>query len=100
MHAMKLVDLATEGLDYQVYSTYCVAPGGGIYWWRCRCDFMKGAPCPPVGPPTCPKPPAMAPYNINHCHYYNATAVLAPPATALVHGDIALESLASNENLE
>ena len=36
---------------------YCVAPGGGINYWRCRCDFRKGAPCPPPGPPTCPAPP-------------------------------------------
>ncbi|KAL6971706.1 hypothetical protein U1Q18_031388, partial [Sarracenia purpurea var. burkii] len=44
---------------------YCVPPGGGIPYLRCRCDFQKGAPCPPVGPPACPKPPALAPRNDN-----------------------------------
>ncbi|CAI9114810.1 OLC1v1015616C1 [Oldenlandia corymbosa var. corymbosa] len=34
----------------------CVAPGGGILFYRCRCEFKNGAPCPPVGPPTCPAP--------------------------------------------
>ncbi|KAL3507868.1 hypothetical protein ACH5RR_033250 [Cinchona calisaya] len=38
---------------------FCVAPGGGINYWRCRCTFEKGAPCPPVGPPTCPAPPLL-----------------------------------------
>ncbi|KAL8121763.1 hypothetical protein AgCh_018491 [Apium graveolens] len=38
----------------------CIAPGAGIYWWICRCDFENGAPCPPpVGGPKCPDPPAI-----------------------------------------
>ncbi|XP_052191153.1 uncharacterized protein LOC127800534 [Diospyros lotus] len=46
---------------------HCVAPEGGSLFWRCRCDFKNGAPCPPVGPPPCPKPPALAlsPGNFN-----------------------------------
>lgn len=35
--------------------TYCVAPGGGINYWRCRCSFMKGAPCRLPGI-ACPAP--------------------------------------------
>ncbi|XAR57266.1 hypothetical protein NMG60_11025338 [Bertholletia excelsa] len=43
-----------------IVKTYCVAPGGGILYWRCRCDMEKGAPC---NPPGCGKPPALAPRN-------------------------------------
>ncbi|KAK1390622.1 hypothetical protein POM88_018800 [Heracleum sosnowskyi] len=38
----------------------CEAPGAGVYWWICHCYFEDGAPCPPVGGPKCPDPPALA----------------------------------------
>lgn len=36
----------------------CVPPTATtLPTWECRCNFTKGAPCPPPLPPMCPKPP-------------------------------------------
>ncbi|OIS98562.1 hypothetical protein A4A49_33486 [Nicotiana attenuata] len=69
-----------------VYS-YCVAPGGGLPYWICRCDMKNGAPCQPVGPPICPKPPATARY-FNQYLGRNEDTTTVPPPTAIVIGNI------------
>ncbi|WCJ23827.1 hypothetical protein M5689_005830 [Euphorbia peplus] len=33
----------------------CAGPDGPFPYWVCRCYFRNGAPCPPPGPPKCPK---------------------------------------------
>lgn len=43
---------------YGIISVFCRPAGGGIPFDECICEFKKGAPCNPIGPPRCPKPPA------------------------------------------
>ncbi|WCJ23824.1 hypothetical protein M5689_005827 [Euphorbia peplus] len=46
----------------------CAAPSRPFRpYWECRCYFTKGAPCPPHGPPKCPKKwPSSSSVNQNH----------------------------------